>query len=341
LNRRDFIIRSSYFAGAALSLPSIGAARATADFIMTVHGPLQPAALGTTLSHEHVLVDFIGADKISADRYDSDEAFEVILPYLRELKAAGCQALVECTPAYLGRDPLLLSRLSSASGMHLLTNTGYYGAAKDKYLPAHAWDESEDQLAARWVREWEQGIGDTGIRPGFIKTAVDPVPVSGIDAKIIRAAARAHRQTGLTIMSHTGPAVPAFDQLKILREEGVAPSAWIWTHAQGADDFKDHFKAADAGAWIAFDGINTDDFKRYAEFLEEMKKRKQLGQVLLSHDAGWYSPGEQLGGNFRGYTLLFNKFLPFLRGRGFPEDDISQLVEKNPAAAFTVKPRLS
>jgi len=225
--------------------------------------------------------------------------------------------------------------------MHLLTNTGYYGAAKDKYLPAYAWDESADQLAARWVREWENGIGNTGIRPGFIKIGVDRGKVSEIDSKIVRAAARAHRQTGLTIMSHTGPAVPAFDQLSILKEENIDPSAWIWTHAQGADVFKDHFKAADAGAWLAFDGLNPDNFTRYARFLTAMKKRNQLKQVLLSHDAGWYSPGEPMGGKFRGYTLLFNQFLPFLRKKGFTGHDISQLMEKNPSEAFIIRPRIS
>jgi len=43
--------------------------------VVTVNGPIAPSELGFTLPHEHVLVDFIGADKVSPDRYDSDEAF--------------------------------------------------------------------------------------------------------------------------------------------------------------------------------------------------------------------------------------------------------------------------
>ena len=308
--------------------------------IMTVLGPLQLESLGYMLTHEHVLVDFIGADKVSPGRYSADEAFSVISPYLKELKEAGCSALAECTPAFLGRDPRLLARLSRASGIHLLTNTGYYGAANDKYIPAFAWKESANQLADRWTREWEDGIGDTGIRPGFIKIGVDSGPLSEIDSRIVQAAARTHRQTGLTIMSHTGPAVPAFEQLEILDKEGIDPSAWIWTHAQGADDFNDHFKAADAGAWIAFDGLSRKSFARYADFLGIMKERNQLNQVLLSHDAGWYSPGEPGGGDFRGFTLLFREFLPLLREKGMTDEDISQVMVKNPAAAFTVNTRI-
>ncbi|MGH8020026.1 MAG: phosphotriesterase, partial [Opitutaceae bacterium] len=40
----------------------------------------------------------------------------------------GVETLVECTPAYVARDPKLLARLSEASGLHVLTNTGLYGA---------------------------------------------------------------------------------------------------------------------------------------------------------------------------------------------------------------------
>jgi phosphotriesterase-related protein len=102
-----------------------------------------------TLVHEHVLVDFVGADKVGRHRYDADEAFRVILPHLAALKQRGCRTLVECTPAYLGRDPVLLRRLSEKSGLYILTNTGYYGAANDKFVPAHAYEESAAQLAAR------------------------------------------------------------------------------------------------------------------------------------------------------------------------------------------------
>jgi phosphotriesterase-related protein len=119
--------------------------------ILTVRGPIASRDLGTTLMHEHVMVDFVGADKVSRDRYDPDEVFRVALPHLRALKKKGCRTLVECTPAYLARDAALLRRLSEASGLHIVTNTGYYGAADDKAVPAHAYRETPDQLAARWT----------------------------------------------------------------------------------------------------------------------------------------------------------------------------------------------
>src|SRR3954454_20486394 len=136
--------------------------------VMTVRGPIPPGEMGPTLPHEHVLVDFVGAGEASRDRYDSDEVYRIALPHLKRIREQGIHTLVDCTPAYLGRDPALLRRLSEASGLNILTPTRYYGASRGKFLPDHAHIESAKELAARWLREWRDGIEGTGIRPGFI-----------------------------------------------------------------------------------------------------------------------------------------------------------------------------
>ena len=107
-----------------------------------------------------------------------------------------------------------------------------YGANHDKHLPPHAFAESAEQLAARWIREWEHGIDDTGIKPAFIKIGVDAGPLSTIDAKLVRAAALAHKATGLPLAAHTGSGVAAFEELDLVEEAGVPLSAFIWVHAQ-------------------------------------------------------------------------------------------------------------
>ncbi len=307
--------------------------------IVTVCGSIAPQAMGITLPHEHVLVDFVGADKIGPGRYDPDEAFEIALPYLVEAKKLGCDTLVECTPKYIGRDPALLRRLSEASGMHLLTNTGYYGAANDKFVPAHAYKETADQLAYRWIREWQEGIEDTGVKPGFIKIGVDKGLLSEIDRKLVRAAAQTHLATGLTIAAHTGDGVAAMEELAVLDEEGVAWNAFIWVHAQNEKNPDVHAKAAEGGAWLEFDGISTRSIERHVECVREMKTQGHLNRVMLSHDAGWYSVGEPRGGAFRPYDTLFTQFLPALRKREFTEAEIRMLLRENPSRAFRVDVR--
>ena len=338
MDRREFL-RVSGLGSIGLLHPRNAPARVppVAGEIMTVRGPISPGRLGSTLSHEHVLVDFIGADRISPARYGADDVCKVALPFLEKVRALGCRGFVECTPAYLGRDPRLLQRLSTSTGLHILTNTGYYGAAKDQYVPRHAYDETVAQLADRWVREWTDGIEGSGIRPGFIKTGVDAGPLSPIDRKLIQAAARAHARTGLTIASHTGDTRAARDQLRVLAEEQIAPDAFIWVHAQNDWDLESRAAAAAEGAWIEIDNIGEKTIPECVGRAGALKDRGLLGRLLVSHDAGWYRPGEPRGGAFRGFEPVYTAFVPALRKAGWTSAEIHQLLVTNPAEAFTVR----
>jgi phosphotriesterase-related protein len=301
----------------------------------TVTGPIPADQLGTTLMHEHVLVDFIGAAEVSPARYDANEAFTRILPHLEQARALGCRTLVECTPAYLGRDPGLLRRLSKASGVHILTNTGYYGAAEDKFVPAHAYQETAAQLARRWTGEWEDGIEGTGIRPAFMKIGVDSGTLSAIDRKLVEAAALTNRATRLPIASHTGNGVAAYEQLDVLDRAGVPLSAFIWVHAQSEKDPSFHIGAARRGAWVEFDGVGPKGVERHVELVSRMRGEGLLNRVLVSQDAGWYRVGEPGGGEFRPYDTMFTTFVPALKGAGLTDTDLQRLLVENPRAALT------
>jgi phosphotriesterase-related protein len=307
--------------------------------IMTVTGPIGAGDLGTTLIHEHILVDFIGAAQYSPQRWNDEDVIKKVLPFLKEVKNAGCKTIVDCTPNFLGRDVLLLQRLSKESELHIITNTGYYGGSDEKFLPAQAFTETSSELAARWIGEWENGIDGTGIKPGFMKISVNPGTLSKFSQKLVEAAAKTHLHTGLTIASHTGPAIAAFEEIEILRKQVVSPDAFIWVHAQSEKDPNQHLKAARMGAWVSLDGVSDSNIAQYVESLTLLKKEKALHRILLSHDAGWYEPGKPDGGNFRGYMSLFKQLLPALREKGFTNKDIDQLLIKNPKEAFTIKIR--
>jgi len=306
-----------------------------------VGGEIPVNAMGKTLHHEHLLVDFIGADSISYDRWNREEVVKKVLPYLMEIKRLGYKTLVDCTPAYLGRDPKLLKMLVEKSGIQIITNTGYYSAGNGKYLPKHFFSETAEQIAERWIAESKNGIEGTGVYPGFIKIAVERKPLEEINRKVVEAACITHKATGLVIMSHTGLAAPAFQQLEILKSYGVDPSAFIWTHAHNEKDFSKHIEAARKGAWIAFDNFTPEKLERFVEFALLMKKEGLLNKVLFSHDAGWYRPGEPDGGKFRGFTEIDEFLVPALEKSGLTQKDIHQLFSINPGAAFKVKVRLA
>jgi phosphotriesterase-related protein len=305
--------------------------------IMTVTGPVNPADLGAMLPHEHVLVDFIGAAKITPKRYSEAEAYKVILPNLYAVRQTGCRCLVECTPDFLGRNVRMLQKLSTASGIRIVTNTGLYGAAAHKYLPAYVQRETAAQLAARWTNEWKNGIGNTGIKPGFIKSGVDKGPLTPLQRKLVEAAGLTWKQTGLPIGIHTGNGVAAVEEAEILKGLGVPLQSFIWIHAQNETNPELHEKLAAAGAWISLDGLSKYVAEDYINRLARLKSAGFLDRVLISHDAGWYNVGQKGGGTFRDYNYLLGTFVHLLPRHGFTAMDIRKLTIENPARAFTIK----
>ena len=155
--------------------------------IITVKGTISPEQMGFTLPHEHVLVDFIGADSAEPPRYNRDAALKVILPQILKLQQYGVKTFVECTPRFLGRDPLLLKQLSDSTGIRFLTNTGFYGAMKNKFIPDSIQQMQPEKIASFWISEFKNGIGTTGIKPGFIKIAVERSSLSEFHARLARA----------------------------------------------------------------------------------------------------------------------------------------------------------
>jgi len=337
ISRKKFIT-DSFLAGAgAFMLPRLISEEK--EKIMTVNGPIDPQKMGFTLTHEHVMADFIGAEKFSKSRYNSDEVFETSLPFIKDIKAKGVDTFIDCTPAYLGRDAAILKRLSDATGINMLTTTGYYGAVNEKFVPKHAYGESAQQLADRWTNEWNKGIEDTSIKPGLIKTSTDKGPLTPMQRKLIQAAAITHLSTGLTIAVHSGNGDAAFEQLEILKEQGVSPSARIWVHAQNETNKEMHIRAGKLKTWVSFDGVNLDTLQTNLDHLKTMKEHNLLEQVLVSQDSGWYNVGDPKGGNFKPYTCVITQFIPLLHENGFTQNEIDLIFKKNPAKAFAIRVR--
>lgn len=298
------------------------------EFLLAAAAAPAAGLAGSVLVHEHVLVDFAGAEKASPDRYDREEVIRTARPKLEEVKAMGCRRLLECTPNGLGRDPALLGRLEELTGVELWTNTGLYGAANRSGVPKYAWEESAGQLAKRWTAEARNGVA--GRRPRFIKTGVNGFPLEAIDVKLVEAAALTSLETGLTVASHTNGAGRAAEaQMEIFTRMRAPLSKFVWVHAQSEKDHGFHRRAAEAGAWVEFDGISEKSLEWHVECVRSLAEGKLLGRTLASQDAGWYHVGEPGGGAYRGYTLIYTDFLPRLGGA-----EGQQLLVENPVAAF-------
>lgn len=314
--------------------------------VRTVLGDIPSSSLGLTLTHEHIICDFIGADKVDRSRYDRREVFEVMLPLLKEIRDLGVTGFVDCTPAFIGRDPLLLAELSKASNVHILTNTGLY---KEPYLPRYAFESSADKLAEMWALEIEEGVEDeivrarTGrverfpVRAGFVKIAVNPGHLLPVQEKIVRAAARCSLTTGAAIVCHTGEGEAALELLRVVEEEGFDTGRLIVAHSDAIEDWSYHAEILERGALVSYDGVSRETADRTINVLEKAVSSGFDDQVLLSQDAGWYNVGEPGGGKIRAYSYIVKEFIPLLLERGYNHNLIRKIFVENPSRVFCLK----
>ncbi|MGZ8557802.1 MAG: phosphotriesterase family protein, partial [Chitinophagaceae bacterium] len=152
-------------------------------------------------------------------------------------------------------------------------------------------------------------------------------------------AAITHLATGLTIGIHTGDGQAAMEELRIIQTKGIRADAWIWIHAQNEKNRELHIRAARAGGWVSYDGVNMESISGCLAFLKDMKSENLLDHVLLSHDAGWYHVGEPGGGDYNEYNTISDKLIPAMKENGFTENEIQLIFITNAAGAFAVKVR--
>lgn len=328
-SRRAFL---GMAAGGAMSTAVAAHAAVQLPTIETVTSAVAPDTLGVVLAHEHVFSRF-GADPSDTPVYDEAEVLATVVPYLAYLRALGVRTIADATARRFGRHPALLRSISKASGVRILTNTGLYGAAEDRYVPGEVRSLPADAIAATWIDEARTGIGDTGIRPGFIKVGVDAGPLSPIDATLVEAGALTHRATGLLLAVHTGDnAAAAHAQLRLLADRGVQPSAWMWVHASTCRDDDALWEVAQRGGRLGFDSLRAETFDRHMALVLEARRRGLLGRVLLSHDGNsWPAPGRLP----RDYDLLLTTGVRQLRTSGLDASEVQRLLVANPREAFT------
>ncbi len=307
--------------------------------VQTVLGPIDPTDLGFTLPHEHTQIALWHV----ANRWDywqltRDEP--AILEELVAYRAAGGSGLVDLTLPGVGRDPGWLRGLADASGLHLVMGCGWYRTA---YYPPEALIDrrSVDDLADELVREFESGVGESGVRPGIIgEIGTDKPWVTPAEERVHRAAARASRRTGLAITTHGPMSAVGLTQLRIFEEEGVDPGRVVIGHLDSYQVLEHYLAIIERGANVQFDFIGmpwpTEHHAegRTVELVCELLGRGHDDRVFLSQDVCHDTQLKRNAGN--GYVYLFETFLPRLRAAGVSPAEIDTITVANPRRLLTI-----
>ena len=206
--------------------------------IRTVLGDVD--RLGVTNSHDHL---FLASRVLPGQELDDPEAAFV---ELQRFHAAGGQAVVQWTPHGMNQRLDALPELSRRTGVAIVAATGLHQA--QHYDPEFLAD-SLPGLEELFVTDI------TDHRAGLIKVAggyhgLDPHAVHTMTA-----AARAHHTTGVPIAVHLELGTAALDVLDLLCDKlEVPPARVILGHLNRFPDRWVHRRAAEAGAYLAFDG---------------------------------------------------------------------------------------
>jgi len=310
-------------------------------YVQTVLGRIDPSDLGVTLPHEHTQCALWHVE----NRWDywqltRDEA--VILDELERFRTSGGRSLVDLTLPGIGRDPRWLTGIAQASDLNIVMGCGWYRSA---YYPPEARIDrrSVDDLAEEVVREFEDGVGDSDVRPGIIgEIGTDKPWLSPAEERVHRAAARAARQTGLSITTHSVLSPVGLAQLRVFEEEGLDPGRVAIGHSDSYPVLGHYLDIIRRGASIEFDflgmtftAVERHGEDRIVELLLELLGRGHADRVLLSQDVCNDAQLRRYGG--AGYTYLAEQFLPRLRAAGVSDADIDTMTVANPRRLLTVQ----
>lgn len=265
--------------------------------ILTVCGPIDPAALGVTSAHEHVFADLrehwvepntalaagaadapVTMDLLATLRrfpfsttrdnlalVDEDLAVAELARFAR----VGGSAVVDLTSIGLKREPLGLYRTARATGLHIVMGGGCY---VERAHPDWVGTAEIDELARRFADDVLVGAEGTRIRSGVI----GEIGLSGIrkgtttkdghmteaERRVLRAAGRAAASVGCGVSVHVDlRSRGGHEALDVLGEEGLPPDRVHLCHMDFVEDPSYHRELAERGAYVGFDSFGREYYQ--------------------------------------------------------------------------------
>ena len=317
--------------------------------VNTVLGTISERDLGVTLMHEHITYGYAGwyADDTMAP-YDREGIVKDAVATLNQLKPYGVKTFVDVTTNDTGRDAGLIKEVAEKSEMNIICSTGLY----TEYEGAPAYFRSRMRIGGAVVeiadlfeKEISQGISKTGVRAGVIKVATGNGNISKYEEKVLKAAARAQKATGVPIITHTENGTMGPEQADLLLAEGADPKRIMIGHICGATDIKYHVNVLAKGVYISFDRIGIIMIHS-----DELRKACIIGlagigyanRIMLSHDTIVRLLGRPrqtpvsavpLMANWHP-THIFKNIIPALKAGGVTEEQINTMIVDNPRRLF-------
>ncbi|MBM3596737.1 MAG: aryldialkylphosphatase [Alphaproteobacteria bacterium] len=334
----------------------------------TVLGPIDPASLGPTLMHEHVLWDIcppslaaqndpgpqITLENVWAMNYGTlvapgnlrlgIEDLAVAIDEIGRMRDAGGRTVVELSCGGLKPDPRGLVQIAEGTGVNIVMGCGHY--VEEYQDPANR-HRSVDSFAAEMVDQVQVGAWGTPVRAGMIGEIGCQAPWTELEKRVMQGAILAQRETGAAINVHPGrhPDQP-LEVADFVRMNGGAIDRVVISHIDRTIfDEERLLRLADSGCVVEFDlfgqeqsyyklsDIDMPNDAIRLRLIRALIDRGHVERIVISHDICYRSRLSCFGGH--GYGHIFSNVVPMMRRRGFSESEIEAILVTNPRRLLT------
>jgi phosphotriesterase-related protein len=316
--------------------------------VNTLRGEVAPGALGFTLMHEHLFMLSVGLYERWPHLLDRAEITRVVTQKVEAAREAGVDTIVEMTTPNMGRDLALLQAVAENSSVNIVAATGAHPhETLPLYLRGEIGDSADgvdsDRLADLFAYDIEVGMDGTNVKAGIIKTGSDPL-VDETNARLLRAAARAHLRTGVPISTHTHAAHKVgLEQQDIFASEGVGLDRIVIGHCGDSSDLHYLSALAERGSYLGMDrfgftlpGRPPIPVAERVNMVAELCRRGYARRIVLSSDSISWSEVISEGyfsEHLPDWNLVYvpNVVIDLLREAGVDDMDIQLMMRVNPA----------
>ncbi|CAD5252269.1 conserved hypothetical protein [Bosea sp. 62] len=332
----------------------------------SVLGLVDPASLGATLMHEHLIWDI----RTSAMAADPDQGPEISLcncfrmnygrwkvpgnlvlrcrdTAAREVQAmvdAGGRTIVELSNGGLRPDPDGLAEIARRTGATIVMGCGHY---VHDYQDRTNDDRDIDSFAAEMIDQVFEGAWDTSVRAGIIGEIGCQVPWTDLEKRVLCGALIAQKETGAAVNIHPGRAVEQPQEIAaFVLAHGGDIGRVIFSHIDRTIfDEATLLRLADTGCVIEFDLFGQEQaFYTWADidmpndagrlrFIRSLIDHGHLERIVISHDICYKTRLTSFGGH--GYTHIFENIVPLMRSRNFSEAEIEAILVGTPRRLLT------
>jgi phosphotriesterase-related protein len=190
----------------------------------------------------------------------------------------------------------------------------------------------------------DTSIQRTDIKAGVIKIATGYGKISPFEANVLKSAARAQKETGVPIITHTEKGTMGPEQADLLISEGADPKRIMIGHIGNAD-LKYQSTILEKGVYIAFDRLGIELI--FPDSLSKaciiaLVSMGYANRIFMSHDhvsvqLGKSPPRSVMDQVMPKWKLghIFNDIVPDLKKAGVNDKQLHMILEDNPRRLFT------